>query len=137
MSIDPGVPYRIINAQSGLALHLLDTNNRSIIGNLVDNNDNRQVVRIACSFNSFCQCTHNILVDPIVHTSRFDFRISRNRTVHWISWRPEGWGEPRRWRPQYCQSLASRTSWGRTIRTEIQVQPSPSASVTTPKFDFL
>jgi len=43
MSIDPGVPYRIINAQSGLALHLLDTNNRSIIGNLVDNNDNRQV----------------------------------------------------------------------------------------------
>ena len=52
MSINPGIQYKITNVQSGLALHL-DEDNQSIVGRDPADTD-RQVVRIACSFNSFC-----------------------------------------------------------------------------------
>ena len=133
MSIEPGVSYRIINTQSGLAVHLSGDN--SIVANPIDNTSRRQVVSIACSFNSFCNCTHNILVAPSALTRRSDFPISRNRADHWICWRPEGRDKPCRWRSRYCQSLVCRT--GTWDRTEVRVWPYPFVLVTTPKFDLI
>ena len=52
MSIDPGSRYKIVNVQSGLTLHLAD-DNQSIVANIFENTE-RQVVRIACSFNGLC-----------------------------------------------------------------------------------
>ena len=65
MSIQTGVPLKITNIQTGLALHLAD-DNQSIVGNNIVDTD-RQVVRIACSVNGFCWFTHNVLVDPRYH----------------------------------------------------------------------
>ena len=52
MSIEPGVHYKITNARSELALHLADDNQSIIINNVEDTD--RQVVRIASSFNGLC-----------------------------------------------------------------------------------
>ena len=84
MSIEPGKPYRIMNKMAGLALDISKRDHKSIIGKYVEPVDS-QMVRIACPFDSFYQCTHIILVDHRTPTySRGVYQIKGNRTIHWI-----------------------------------------------------
>ena len=66
-SAEPGVPYRITNVRPGFFLRLLENDKTTVarppFPGLIDP---RQSVRVTRSFNSTCQWTHNILVNPRV-----------------------------------------------------------------------
>lgn len=82
MSIEPGT-YKITNVQSGLALHLSELDNKSVVANSIDDSS-RQLVRIARSFNTFCRRIHTTLVAPSAHNYWWMVvRIITNQAVHW------------------------------------------------------
>lgn len=79
--------YKILNKLAGLSLYL-SKDNKSVLGEYTEGDDNRENVSIAYyPFKSFCQCIHIILVDHRAHTRRQRdgaYQINGNWTLPWI-----------------------------------------------------